>query len=152
MTSEAPSALSLSAFSAVEVVAITRAPKTRANCRAKTETPPEPCVKTVSPAVTRRCPVSATQAVTAAHGNVAASSKERWLGRCTSASSLNTAYSASIPSRLAPSRSVIIGLDQAAEPPRMEAAGNSVADLDPCDPVADGCNLTRPVGERHDAE
>src|SRR5712692_2495973 len=53
-----------------------------------------------------RWPVSATHAVTAAHGNVAASSKERWLGICTSASSLNTAYSASIPSRLAPSRSV----------------------------------------------
>src|SRR6266481_7905617 len=55
---------------------ITRASKTRANCSAKTETPPEPCVKTVSPAVTRRWLVSATQAVTAAHGRVAASSKE----------------------------------------------------------------------------
>src|SRR6516165_8969252 len=46
------------------------------------------------------------QAVTAAQGKVAASAKERWLGRWTSASSLNTAYSPSIPSRLAPSRSV----------------------------------------------
>jgi hypothetical protein len=69
-----PSTLSRSAFSAVEVVAITLAPKSWANCSAKTETPPEPCVKTESPAVTRRCPVSATQAVTAAHGRVAASS------------------------------------------------------------------------------
>ena len=63
--SEAASALSLSA---VEVVAITRAPSTLANCSAKTETPPEPCVRTVSPAVTRRWPVSATQAVTAVRG------------------------------------------------------------------------------------
>src|ERR1700730_10620364 len=104
MASEAPSALSRSAFSAVEVVAITRAPKTRANCSAKTETPPEPWIRTVSPAVTRRWPVSATQAVTAAQGGVAASSKDRWLGRSTTASSLKTADSASIPSRLAPSR------------------------------------------------
>src|ERR1700730_13482719 len=77
---------------------MTRAPQTRANCNAKTETPPEPWVRTVSPAVTRRWPVSATQAVTAAQGKVAASSKDRWLGRCTTASSLKTAYSASIPS------------------------------------------------------
>src|ERR1700730_1816006 len=34
----------------------------------------------------------------------------------------------------------------------MEATGNSVANLDPRHPVADGCNLTRTVGERHDAE
>ena len=60
----------------------------------------------LSPAVTRRWSVSATQAVTAAQGRVAASSKDRWLGRSTTASSLKTAYSASIPSRLAPSRSV----------------------------------------------
>src|SRR5207302_11170680 len=43
MTSEAPSALSRSAFSAVAVLAKARAPKTRANCSANTETPPEPC-------------------------------------------------------------------------------------------------------------
>jgi hypothetical protein len=36
----------------------------------------------VSPAVTRRWPVSTTQAVTAAQGSVAASSKDRWLGTC----------------------------------------------------------------------
>jgi len=60
----------------------------------------------VSPAVTRRWPVSTTQAVTAAQGSVAASSKDRWLGTSTTASSLKTAYSASTPSRLAPSRSV----------------------------------------------
>jgi hypothetical protein len=54
----------------VEVVAITRAPKTRANCSANTATPPEPWIRTVSPAVTRRWPVYATQAVTAAQGRV----------------------------------------------------------------------------------
>jgi hypothetical protein len=69
-------AFSRSAFSAVDVVAITRAPKIRANCRANTDAPPEPWVRTVSPAVTRRSRVRATHAVTAAHGKVAASSKE----------------------------------------------------------------------------
>jgi hypothetical protein len=42
IASEAPNAFSRSALSAVEVVAITRAPKRRANCSANTETPPEP--------------------------------------------------------------------------------------------------------------
>jgi hypothetical protein len=46
----------------------------------------------------------------------------------------------------------IIGLDRPAKPPRMEATGNSVADLDPRHPLADSCNLTRIVGKRHDAE
>src|SRR5882762_713767 len=72
---------------------------------------------------------------------------------CTSASSHNTAYSASIPSRLGTEPvGQIIGLDRPAEPPRMEATGNSVADLDPCYPIADGCNLTRTVRKRRDAE
>src|ERR1700730_19353404 len=34
----------------------------------------------------------------------------------------------------------------------MEATGNSVANLDPRYTVADDCNLTRAIGERHDAE
>src|SRR5258708_33921525 len=34
----------------------------------------------------------------------------------------------------------------------MEATGNSIAYLAPRHPVADGCNLARSVGERHDAE
>src|ERR1700737_4857189 len=46
----------------------------------------------------------------------------------------------------------VIGLDRPTEPPRVEATGNSVANLDPCDPVADGCYFTRTVGKRHDAE
>jgi hypothetical protein len=62
------------------------APINMANCSAKTETPPEPRVKNVSPAVARWWPVSAPQAVTAAHGNIAASSKDRWLGTYTRAS------------------------------------------------------------------
>jgi hypothetical protein len=46
----------------------------------------------------------------------------------------------------------IIGLDRAAEPPRMEATGNSVANRDPCHAVADRSDLTRTVGERYHAE
>src|SRR5438132_2436553 len=46
----------------------------------------------------------------------------------------------------------IIGLDRPAEPPRMEATSNSIADLDPRYPIADGCNLTRTVGKRYHAE
>ena len=51
-----------------------RAPCILANCRANSETPPVPCSATTSPAFT--CPrhTSAFQAVTAAHGSVAASS------------------------------------------------------------------------------
>ena len=45
----------------------------------------------------------------------------------------------------------IIGLDRTAEPARMEATGNSVADLDPRHPVADGRNLARAIGERRRA-
>ena len=41
-----PQCLQPLGFSAVEVVAITRAPKIWANCRAKSETPPEPWVRT----------------------------------------------------------------------------------------------------------
>jgi hypothetical protein len=40
----------------------------------------------------------------------------------------------------------IIGLDRAAEPPRMEATGNSIADLDPRYPVSNGSDLTRSCG------
>src|SRR5260370_6144529 len=153
MTSAARSALSRSAFSAVEVVAITRAPKTRANCSAKTETPPEPWIRTVSPGVTRRWPVSATQAVTAAQGRVAASSKDRWLGRSTTASSLKTAYSASIPSRLPPSPvGQVVGLDRSAKPARMKATGNPVANFDPSNSFTDRCDLAGAVGQRHYAD
>jgi len=34
----------------------------------------------------------------------------------------------------------------------VEATGNSVANLDPCDPLADGSDLARAVRKRHDAE
>jgi hypothetical protein len=59
------------------VVAITRAPNAFANCSANSDTPPEPSVSTVSPERRPRPPVSAFQAVTAAHGKHAASSNER---------------------------------------------------------------------------
>src|ERR671936_878062 len=68
MTSSAPSVRSLSAFSSLPVVAITRAPKLFANCKAKSETPPDPSVNTVSPARKPRPPVRAFHAVTPAQG------------------------------------------------------------------------------------
>jgi hypothetical protein len=46
----------------------------------------------------------------------------------------------------------IIGLDRPAKPPRMEATGNSVANLDTSHPVANRSDLTSSVGKRHDAE
>jgi uncharacterized protein len=49
MTSSAPAALSDLAFSSLEVVEMTRAPNNLANWRAKSETPPDPKVSTVSP-------------------------------------------------------------------------------------------------------
>src|SRR5206468_9857673 len=46
----------------------------------------------------------------------------------------------------------VIGLDRPAEPPRMEATGNSVAVLDPCHAFADSSDLARRVGKRDHAE
>jgi hypothetical protein len=48
-----------------------------ANCKANNDTPPLPSVTTVSPGFRRPSVISACQAVTAAQGNVAASSDER---------------------------------------------------------------------------
>src|ERR1700687_1672434 len=95
----APSGFSRSPFCALDVVAITRAPRSLASCSANNDTPPEPCVSTVSPA---RTPASADQAVTAAHGSVAASSKVRPGGANESASARPTLYSVSQPSRSDP--------------------------------------------------
>jgi hypothetical protein len=61
ITSEAPSALTRSALRLL-------GRQNLANCNAKTETPPEPCVKTMSPALTGRWPASATQAWGAGQG------------------------------------------------------------------------------------
>src|SRR5258705_5303119 len=94
-----PTSFSRWPFRALDVVAITRAPRSLASCSAKSETPPEPCVRTVSPA---RTPRSADQAVTAAHGSEAASSKLRFSGAIESASASTTLYSVSQPSRSEP--------------------------------------------------
>jgi hypothetical protein len=40
----------------------------------------------------------------------------------------------------------VIGLDWAAEPPRVKATGNSVANLDPRHLVANGGDLARAIG------
>ena len=82
---------------------VTRAPKAFANCTANNETPPDPNARTVSPAWRLRAPVRAFQAVTAAQGNVAASSNERWSRIRTSASSLRTINSVIMPSTDPPS-------------------------------------------------
>ena len=64
-------------------------------------------------------------------------SKERCFGTDTIVSSLNIAYSASIPSRLAPSRSVsqVVRAQRSAKPARMEGADDAVARRDPCYPA-----------------
>src|SRR5215471_17816839 len=103
MTSSAPTAFSFSAFSSLEVVAIARAPQAFANCSANSETLPDPSVRTVSPALSRRAPMRAFQAVTPAQGSVAASSYVKWSGIRTSASSLRTMNSVIIPSSDPPS-------------------------------------------------
>ena len=60
--------------SALEEVAMTRAPAASANCMANIETPPVPSVSTVCPAISERAPNSAFHAVTPAQGSVAACS------------------------------------------------------------------------------
>ena len=42
--------------------------------------------------------------------------------------------------------SQVVGADPSAKPARMEAASNSIADLDPGHPGADGSHLTSPIG------
>jgi hypothetical protein len=81
-------------------------------------------------------------------------SKERCFGTDTIVSSLNIAYSASIPSRLAPSRSVsqVVRAQRPAEPAWMEGADDPVAQLNPRYTVANGSNLAGAVGQRHYAD
>src|ERR1700730_965914 len=95
----APSCFSRSPFRALDVVAITLAPRSLASCSANSDTLPEPCVRTVSRA---RTPARAAQAVTAVQGRDAASSKVRLGGASESASARTTLYSVSQPSRSEP--------------------------------------------------
>jgi hypothetical protein len=46
----------------------------------------------------------------------------------------------------------VVGAQRSAEPTRMEGTDDPVADLDPPYPAANGSDLARAVGKRHDAE
>ena len=48
--------------------------------------------------------------------------------------------------------SKVVGVDRSAKPARMEAASNSIAEVDPGDPGADGSDLAGAIGERYHAE
>src|SRR5690554_7857939 len=76
----APSATAFASLSSELEVMITSAPRALANCSPKIETPPVPWHTTTSPARTEPDSASAFQAVSAAHGRVAASSKLRYSG------------------------------------------------------------------------
>ena len=79
-----------------------RAPASLANWMAKMETPPVPWVSTVSPGLIPPPTTSACQAVSAAQGKVAASSKLRCSGMRTRPSSGSATSSASMPSASPP--------------------------------------------------
>src|SRR5262249_22229571 len=147
MTSSAPTAFSFSAFSSLEVVAIARAPQAFANCSANSETLPEPSVRTVSPALSRRAPISAFQAVTPAQGSVAASSYVKWSGIRTSASSLRTMNSVIIPSSDPPSWGAY---SQSMRPAIQRRNIDSVADSYTSYSRADLDYLPSAIGAHHD--
>jgi hypothetical protein len=77
-----------------------------------------------------------------------APSKDRWLGRSTTASSLNQ-HSVEIGAEPV---GQVVGLDQSAKPARVKATGNSVANFDPSNSFADRCDLAGTVGQRHYAD
>ena len=58
-----------SSLASLEEVAITRAPRSLANSRANSETPPVPCTRTTSPALTPPWTTTEFHAVTAAQGS-----------------------------------------------------------------------------------
>ncbi len=80
MTCSAPSSRSRSSFASEDEVAITRAPISRANCRAKMETPPVPSTSTVSPALRPPSTTRARQAVSPAVVRVADSAWDQPAG------------------------------------------------------------------------
>ena len=97
--------------------------------------PPVPCTSSVSPEripprVTRPC-----HAVTAAHGNVAASTDDRCAGTATSAPSGRTTYSASIPSAVLPPSAE--AMYRALNGPEIQIGGRSLRR----DPIADPPSL-----------
>ena len=124
--------------------------------------------------MTIRWPVNATQAVTAAHGNVAACSKDKWFGTCTIASSLNAAYADGSITRVdlaayqfagsgtsrvrqhpaeigAKPVGEVFRPDRSTKPARMECPRNPVADLDPyySSPIAATSPARRRKAARH---
>ena len=46
----------------------------------------------------------------------------------------------------------VVGLDRSAKLPRMKAAGNPVANLDPRNSFADCCDLAGAIGQRHNTD
>ncbi|MNE80827.1 hypothetical protein D3C80_1774330 [compost metagenome] len=72
-------ALRRSSLASLDEVAITVAPASLANCRAKIDTPPVPCTSTLSPGLRAPSAISARQAVRPAVVRVAASA---WLQPC----------------------------------------------------------------------
>src|SRR4051794_38131858 len=103
MVWSAPRAFARCSLSSLDEVTITAAPASFANCSAKIDTPPVPCTKTVSPGRMRASSKSARQAVSAAQGNVAASSKVRLEGMRLTASASRSINSCSTPGRVPPS-------------------------------------------------
>ena len=80
VVSLAPSARLRASFSSLLEVRKTVAPCILAKASAKTETPPVPRIAIVSPALMRAASTTASHAVSAAQGKVAASSKLRCAG------------------------------------------------------------------------
>lgn len=76
MTWSVPSLRNFSSFSSDDEVAITRATAALANCKAKIDTPPVPCVRTQSPGVIPAQSITAIHTVIPAQASVAAST---WL-------------------------------------------------------------------------
>jgi hypothetical protein len=103
MPSEAPSDRALASFSLLLEVTMTRAPIILANWSAKIDTPPVPWTSTVSPAFTPPRVTRAFHAVSAAQGNVAASSSVRWEGVRITPCRSRVTNSESVPSRSPPS-------------------------------------------------
>ena len=122
---------------------MTVAPCIFAICRAKSETPPVPCTRTVWPARRWPCSTSAFHAVSAAQGSVAASSKLRcagaWMRPDLREDALGgeDAVDGAAECRLAGER-----LDLAVEPVLEEESADAVAGLEACDGSADGDDLT----------
>jgi hypothetical protein len=153
MASEAPSALSRSAFSAVEVVAITRAPKTWANLQRKDRNTPGTLDQD---GVSRGDPTMARQRDPGGH-------RGAWQGG--SFLEGQVAWQKHdcffIEDRVFCQHAVEIGaepvgqvvrLDRSAKPARVKATGNPVANFDPSNSFANCCDLAGAVGQRHYAE